>query len=61
MRDEALATQGDEARQAALERAARLLPTDTELRAALDAARQQRLEAIRKALATASERAPAGG
>jgi pSer/pThr/pTyr-binding forkhead associated (FHA) protein len=61
VRDEALAMKGDEARQAALERAARLLPTDTELRAALDAAREQRLEAIRKALATASERAPSGG
>jgi pSer/pThr/pTyr-binding forkhead associated (FHA) protein len=60
-RDEALATQGDEARQAALERAARLLPTDPELRAALDAARQQRLEAIRQALDASSERAPAGG
>lgn len=61
VRDEALAAQGDEARQAALERAARLFPTDPALRAALDAARQQRLEVIRKALATASERAPAGG
>jgi hypothetical protein len=61
VRDEALAAQGDEARQAALERAARLLPTDPELRAALDAARAQRLETIRQALARASERAPAGG
>jgi pSer/pThr/pTyr-binding forkhead associated (FHA) protein len=61
VRDEALAMQGDEARQAALERAARLLPNDVEVRAALDAARAQRLEAIRQALARASERAPAGG
>jgi hypothetical protein len=49
-RDQALAMPGDEARQAALERAARLLPADVELRAALDAARQQRLDQI-KALA----------
>jgi pSer/pThr/pTyr-binding forkhead associated (FHA) protein len=62
VRDEALATTGDDARQAALERAARLLPADVELRSALDVARQKRLEEIRSALATASgERSPSGG
>jgi hypothetical protein len=61
LRDEALATTDDEARQAALERAARLFPTDAEVRAALAVAREQRLETIREALARASERAPAGG
>jgi hypothetical protein len=61
LRDEALAITDDEARQAALERAARLFPTDAEVRAALDAAREKRLETIRQALARANERGPSGG
>jgi hypothetical protein len=61
VRDDALAITDDEDRHAALERAARLLPTDVEGRAALDVAREKRLEAIRQALARASERPPAGG
>ncbi len=60
-RDEALTAAGDETRQAALERAARLVPSDADLRAALDAARQKRLDEIRQAFAADSAQRPVSG